>query len=82
MEPAEPEFAGQAERSYRLLVQEMALRAGCNIEIRDANAFLVFDDTEERLCDISDADKQWLNIFMSAMARHPDFLRDRKYYHP
>ena len=73
-------FVESREESYWHGAQDMAFRAGCNIEIRDTEVFLVFDSVEERICEIGDFDRPsrnrpWFKIWTAVKARFPDLYR-------
>ena len=77
-----PEFTCSRDRSYWHGIQEITLRAAALVEIRGTNAFLVFDNTEVLLCDISETDRPWYGIWIAATACHPELHQERRYYHP
>ncbi|MDR3377730.1 MAG: hypothetical protein P4M10_03520 [Verrucomicrobiae bacterium] len=75
-------FAESRDQSYRHGLQELAARAGCQIELRGHEAVLVSEYSEELICVFLDLDQPWYEISTATMARHPEFFQPRRYYNP
>jgi hypothetical protein len=70
------------DQSYWRGVQNWTVQSGFAIELRATDVYLVSENNEEQLCDITDTDKPWFKIWIAIMARHPEFHRQCRYYHP
>lgn len=77
-----PEFVDSRDQSYRRGAQDIAGRAGCSIEIRDNDAFLISEFSEERICTFTNPDQPWYEIWTAAMARYPELYHTHRYYNP
>jgi hypothetical protein len=68
-------FLDWREKSYWHSAQDVAYRAGCAIELRAYDVFLVFDDGEERICDVADTERPWFTIWTAVKTRFPALYR-------
>jgi hypothetical protein len=80
--PKPAKFVDSRDESYWHGAQDMAFRAGCAIELRDADVFLVFDSTEEQICDVADTDRPWFKIWTAVKTRFPELFRTWRHYQP
>jgi len=69
------EWSRRYETKFERLARDIAFEAGAEIEIRDLEAFILIDGTEEPLCTADVPKRLWWSIWMAMNERFPVLKR-------
>ena len=71
------EWSNRYEDNFERLARDIAFEAGAEIEIRDLDAYILLDETEEHLCTADRPKRLWWSIWMAMNKRFPALQRHK-----